>query len=290
LEFKMKIGYSTINSPNFDFSASKEANRTALGRSAENFQAERFRNMQEGLQRIQSMPSVKELSKQDSMNKVGVLRQRLDALKAMLLHASPEQAESLTRQLKNIAGELASVAKSLGAGNGGQAAAPSGAEMVNAPPDEQASVESTVAGGRPAATEAGPTSTKTDETIGGRSDATLVSRGENKSDSFVATSGESGQKNSGGDSSSQETGGAVLRGLLLDAKKLFKEVVDMLKPKLAAAGKDAKEDMQAIEKSMSELDSALQQGSASSLYSEQGSVAFDVGSLAVSGLNIDLTA
>lgn len=285
----MKIGYSTIiSNSTFDFSASKDANRTALGRSTEGSQAKRLRNMQEGLQRIQSMPGTKELSKQDSMNKVGVLRQRLDALKAMLLHASPEQAKSLARELKSIARELASVAKSLGAGNGGQAAAPSGAEMVDTPSNEQASAKNT--GGQPAATETGPTSTKTDETIGGRSDAALVSQGENKSDTSVATSGESGQKNAGGNSSSQETGDAVLRGLLLDTKKLFKEVVDMLKPKLAAAGKDAKEDMQAIEKSMSELDSALQQGSVNSLYSGQGSLAFDLGSIAASGSNIDLTA
>lgn len=285
----MKISYSTINNSDFGFFASKDANRTALERSAENPQIDRLRNMQEGLQRLQSMPSAKEISRQDSMNKVGWLRQRLDALKAMLLHASPEQAKALARELKSIAGELASSAKGLGAGSGGQAT-PSGAEMVGVPPNEQASVESTVAGGRPEATEAEPTSQRTAETLGRRSDTALVSQSENKSNSFVGTSGESSQKNSGENSSPQEVEDAALRGLLLDAKKLLKEVVDMLKPKLAAAGKEAKEDMRAIEKSMSELDSILQQGSAGNLYSDQGSLALGVGSFTVSGLNISLTA
>lgn len=281
----MKISYSTTNNSDFSFSASKDVNRTALERSAKNPQIDRLRNMQEGLQRLQSMPSTKEISRQDSMNKVGWLRQRLDALKAMLLHASPEQAKALARELKSIAGELASSAKGLGAGSGGQAT-PSEAEIVG----EQASVESTAAGGRPEAKEAEPTSPETAETLGRRSDTALVSQSENKSNSFVGTTGESSQKNSGENASPQEVEDAALRGLLLDAKKLLKEVVDMLRPKLAAAGKEAKEDMRAIEKSMSELDSILQQGSAGNLYSDQGSLALGVGSFTVSGLNISLTA
>jgi hypothetical protein len=285
----MKIGYSTTYDSDFGFFASKDANRTALARSAEDPQTDRLRNMQEGLQRLQSMPSVREISRQDSMNKVGLLRQRLDALKAMLLHASPEQAKALAQELKSVAGELASIAKGLGAGSGGQATPPEAA-MVSVPPNEQASVENTVAGGRPEATEAESTSPKTVETLGPRSDTALVSQSENKSNSFVGTPSESSQKSSSGNSSPQEVEDAVLRGLLLDAKKLLKEVVDMLKPKLAAAGKEAKEDMRAIEKSMSELDSTLQQGSAGNLYSDQGGLALGVGSFTVSGLNISLTA
>lgn len=285
----MKVSHSTMNSSNFDFLASKDANRTALGRSAEDSQIERLRNMQEGLQRLHSMPSAKEISRQDSMNKAGWLRQRLDALKTMLLHASPEQAKALARELKNIAGELASIAKGLGADSGGQAAPPE-TEVVDVPPNGQASVESTTEGVRPDATVAEPTSPKTVETVGSRSDTALVSQGEYKSNSFVGTSGESSRQNSGENSPPQEVDDAVLRGLLLDAKKLLKEAVDMLKPKLAAAGKEAKEDIRAIEKSMSELDSTLQQGSASNSYSDQGSLVLGFGSLTVSGLNINLTA
>ena len=52
---------------------------------------------------------------------------------------------------------------------------------------------------------------------------------------------------------------AVLRGLLLDAKKLLKEVIDMLKPKLANAGKEAKDDLKEAEKQLAEMDQAMQQ-------------------------------
>lgn len=285
----MKVRHSTIGSSNFDFPAAKDANRSAPGRSAEDFQIERLRNMREGLQRLQSTPSAKEISRQDSMNKVGWLRQRLDALKAMLLHASPEQAKALARELKNIAGELASIAKGLGAGSSGQAARAE-AQAVDVPPNGQASVGSTAEGVEPETPVAESTSSKTVEGVGSSSDTAPVSHGEYKSNGSVGTSGESGRQDSDADARPQEVDDAALRGLLLDAKKLLKQVVDMLKAKLAAAGKEAKVDMRAIEERMSELDDALQQGLASNAYSDQGSLISGFGSLAVSGLNINLTA
>lgn len=279
-----------MSSAYFDFRSSIDANSGTLGRSTDDPQIKRLRDMQEGLKRLQSMPSAKQISRQASMNKMGWLRQRLDALKLMLLHASPEQAKALAQELKNIAGELASIARGMGAGSNGQAVS-SEAKIVDTPANEQASVGSTDEGAQPEATVAEPNSAKTGETtIGNGSDAAPVSQGGRNSNRPVGTTGDSSQQNSGENSPPQEVDGAVLRGLLLDAKKLLKEVVDMLKSKLAAAGKEAKEDMRTIEKSVSELDSALQQGAAINTYTDQGNLALSVGSLTVSGLNINLTA
>ena len=223
------------------------------------------------------------------MDRMGWLRQLLDAMKMMLLHASPEQAKALALALKSIAGELASIAKGLGSDSSGRAL-PHETEVVDVPPNGQTSVQSTTEDLRPEATVAEPHSTKTVEAVGNGSDATPVNQGERKPNSPVGTAGESSRKNSGKNSPPQEVDDAVLRGLLLDVKKLLKEVVDMLKSKLAATGKETKEDMRAIEKSMSEIDSALQQGPASNSYSDQGSLVLGFGSLTVSGLNINLTA
>ncbi|WNV03389.1 hypothetical protein RP726_13095 [Candidatus Methylospira mobilis] len=281
----MKISYSTMSRAYSDFRPSIGVN----GRAVDDLQIKRLRDMKEGLQHLQTMPSANLISRQASMDRLGWLRQLLDALKMMLLHASPKQAKALALELKSIAGELASIAKGLGAGSSGQAV-PIETKMVDVPPNGQASVQSTTEDSRPEATVAEPHSTKTVEAVGNGSDAAPVNQDERKSNSPVGTAGESSRKNSGENSPPQEVDDAVLRGLLLDVKKLLKEVVDMLKSKLAAAGKKTKEDMRAIEKSMSELDSILQQGAASNSYSAQGGLVLGFGSLTVSGLNINLTA
>lgn len=264
----MKIGHSTTYSASFFFSPPKDANRTGPGQSTEDAQAGRLRNMEEGLQRLRSMPGGMASSRQDVLNKVGWLRQQLDALKAMLLHASPQQAKALAQELRSIAGQLASIAKGLG---GSGQAVPSAAAAVDAPAGEQVPVE------RAAAAEPA-SSSGTDEPGGGRSG------------DLVGSSDESGRESRGENASPQGMDDALLRGVLADARKLLKQAASMLKPKLAAAGKEAKDHMHAIEKSILEIDAGLQQGSASSAYSDQGNLVFDLGSLAVSGLNINLTA
>jgi hypothetical protein len=162
--------------------------------------------------------------------------------------------------------------------------------MLDVPANEQASIESTTGGVQPEATVDEPNSAKTVETIDNGSNAAPVTQGERKSNSPVGTVGGARQPSSGENAHPHEVIDAVLRGLLLDARKLLKEVVNMLKSRLAAAGKEAKEDMRATEKSMSELDSALQQGTDSNSYTGQGTLALSFGSLTASGLNINLTA
>nr|WP_297459160.1 hypothetical protein [uncultured Halomonas sp.] len=85
---------------------------------AENSLNERFAEKLESLERLQEMPM------QAKMNKVGFLQQRLEALKMLLLYASPEQAKAIVEELKSIAKELASVAKSLGSSSGSGASLP----------------------------------------------------------------------------------------------------------------------------------------------------------------------
>lgn len=202
-------------------------------------QEKQLRNMQEGLQRLRAMPSPQKLAKQQAQNKVGYLQRRLDALKMMLLHASPEQAKALARELKEIAGQLASAAKSAGgrssAGNAAQTA--SGSEAV--PADAQG-----------AAAETPADIAEIERAAVDRSKAEAANRRE-----VPLKPGNAGQT----PANEEEIDNAVLRGLLLDAKKLLKEVIDMLKPKLAAAGKEAKDDLREAEKKLAEMGKAMQQ-------------------------------
>lgn len=217
--------------------------------AVEDPQEKRLREMQEGLKRLQAMPRPEKLAKQQKMNQVGYLQRRLDALKMMLLHASPEQAKALAKELKEIAGELASVAKQAGGGSASSAGKTSstGTESKASSAEEQAA-------------EAIATSSETSADVATAGTAEPVVIGGDKVDQAEKPFGQttSGESNRIG-ADDDEIDSAVLRGLLMDAKKLLKEVIDRLKPKLVEAGKEAKDDLRAAEEKLAEMDKAMQQ-------------------------------
>ena len=97
----------------FDLSRS---NADLRSKANEERQAKRLGEMQDALKRLQEMPTQKEIAKQNSITRVNMLKEQLEALKKMLLHASPELARILASQLKNIAKELSAIAKSMEGG------------------------------------------------------------------------------------------------------------------------------------------------------------------------------
>lgn len=234
----MKITAPTPNS--VLLTALRESKSAAT--QAEDAQDKRLKNMQEGLQRLKEMPSPQKMAKQQAQNKVGALQRRLDALKMMLLNATPEQAKALARQLKDIAGQMASAAKSAGSASTPGQAVPSGAENLAVAAETEAA------------------SAASAETRSGIAVEAALSR-EKQEDGQAESAREqitvSNAPQSAGNEA--EIDDAVLRGLLLDAKKLLKEVIDMLKPKLASAGKEAKDDLKEAEKQLAEMDQAMQQ-------------------------------
>ena len=265
----------------------------ALSKAREERQAKRLSEMQDAIKRLQAMPSPKQIAKQDSMNRVAMLKKRLDTLKAMLLHASPEQARSLARELKNIAKELASVAKSLGSGgstqgavspsqNGGETAASGSASS-----DAQSAVNATT------------DSAAADEATNGASESATNNVTQAVTNADVATSSTTSQAGV-----RQENGDGDLRAMLQDAKKLLKEVIGMLKAKMALAANNAKANqeerqaklnLESAEKSLADMDKALSQGY-SEIYSALGNLGtsgmgdgIDV-SISISGSIVNISA
>jgi len=116
---------------------------------------------------------------------------------------------------------------------------------------------------------------------------------ESKLDTTSSTTDASVTDSSRNDADSDEIDAGILRGLVIDAKKMLKEVIDMLKPKLAEAGKEAKKDLFDAEKKLSEVDSSLQENASANVYTGLGGLSLDAGSLssdAVSGLIVNVLA
>jgi hypothetical protein len=276
----------------YDLSRSKAEVRS---KASEERQAKRLGEMQDALKRLQEMPSPKEIAKQNSMSRVNMLKERLEALKKMLLHASPELARILARELKTIAKELSSIAKSMEGGSQSAVSIPVTPEVATSATNESgnASAEAQSAATALAAV---------DKAVSGAKDADQANEdqakpGESTAISLAKNSADSRQ-------AGQNNGDSDLRDALQEAKKLLKEVIGMLKAKMALAAneakmskeeKQAKHDLQSAEKSLAEMDQALSQ-SGSELYSalgELGVASMGEGfsaAVSVSGLNINISA
>lgn len=228
------------------------------------------RDVQDGLKRLQAMPSIKESAKQAKRDKVGLLKQRLDALKMMLLHAPPQQAKALSQELKSIAKELASIGTNLGASSGASSI-PNVAELnvtLNRGQSTDSLLEdSQVVEAQTASMEADSVQDSAQE--GGGADAAIQAN-HREAEGTNEPAGMPTGVDSSGFHSAQGSDDQALRALLIDARKLLKEAIGILKPKLASADKETKQNMQAAEKSLAELDKALSQGASNHFYTAQG--------------------
>lgn len=281
-----------VNIPaNFRVSGHVELASEAAKR-AESRQSKQLSDMQEALKRLQAMPSPKALVQQNAANRVAMLKQRLDTLKAMLLHASPEQAKALARELKSIAKELAGAAKSLGfgAGGGGVEVGPNVAADNNA--GESSASESGAANSTAAASDV-LAANNAGQRVTGWNPAEQNMKADSGDSEQAAASGVASQHQTNAKSSATDEGDQGLRAALLEAKKVLKEVLAMLKAKLANAGKETKRDLQDIDKSLTEISRALAQGGGLELYTGQGelSVGIAVSGVAegVAGGNVNLS-
>lgn len=260
--------------------------------------AKRLSAMQDGLRQLRDIPVPKATAKQGSMSKVAWLKKRLEMLKAMLLHASPEQAKALAQELKDIAKELQSVAKSLGGGGQGGSSVPAAADVATATTSgpgnssaegpATADAASSAVVGEAADSESEPAQGK-DEQVSSEADSTTSASGH---------MAESGQMEQGGDDED-------LRAALKDVKKLLKEVIGMVKAKLALAAneakasreeKQAKLDVESAEKSLSYIENAVSQGGSNDFYTALGELGSGgvtesfAASVAVDGLNVNVSA
>jgi hypothetical protein len=292
----MKFEFLKLNGIYATSRSSANAETTGKSkRAVDNLQAKQLRDMQDALQRMQAMPSPQNIAKQEAMNRVGMLKQRIDALKELLLYASPEQAKALARELKSIAAELSSVANSLGTSSG-QGAAPNTAQLNPIISGTQLSESSTAAAGVNVAPGEADSATSTTQETDSGNNVEHGDDGKTKVGGASVVANASGRIDSGDKHSAQDGDESALKTLLLDARKLLKEAIGMMKSKLASAGKGAKHDMQAAEKSLVELDKALSQEGGNDFYTGRGDLSASTtggstpASLDVSGLNINLAA
>ena len=222
-------------------------------------QAKWLRESQEALRNQQPANSIRNSAKQAAMNKVGLLKQRLEALKSLLRFASPEMARRLANELKNIASELASIAKSLGSNSGGGTSA-------------------AVAG-------AAPTEAQDAEAGAAEAEAAVAA-----DDSGVASSAAVATENSSDAQGAQGDDDGALKALLRDARKVLKDVIDQFKAKLGHADPETKRDIEAAVKSLADLDKALSQANAAAFYTGPGDIGGAVSMSATSGALVDFTA
>lgn len=193
----------------------------------------------------------------------------------LLRNASPEQAKALARELKDIAGQLSSAAKALGDGGGGTSGQNASIDAENIPTATNAQ-----AGSPQSPTEEASDVGKA-ENIPPENHPAQITDPENNRDSDTESTVHADDSAAHGaqsdNPSPDEIDNGVLRGLLMDAKKMLKEMIDTLKPRLAGAGKEAKKDLLDAEKKLSELDSSLQEteNSTTNVYTALGSLSLD---------------
>ena len=194
---------------------------------------EQLAGLRDGLERLRSMPGARDIARQVAMNRIAMIKQRLEALKAMLRFASPEQAKVLAVELRNLARELASVARGIGAaasaGSSTPTAAPADSAGTGVP--EQQDDAGTPASEAIQAGEAGAPA---------REDATAVSSGPDA----AATAGDEHS----------------LLAALKEARNLLKELVALLRSKLSRRDHGADHLLEDMQRSIRQIDRILDQG------------------------------
>ncbi|HAA45477.1 MAG: hypothetical protein XD36_2130 [Halomonas sp. 54_146] len=252
----------------------------------------RLKKQQEALESLASLPTPKEASQQQATDKVGFLRQRLEMLKAMMAFASPEQLKNMAKELKSIARELAGAAKLLnnqgGSGAGmttipsmvPTAAAPttvaqtSGADSAAAQAGSDEPPQATVSSDAQQA-EANAKTAEEDAEKAAKQEAEKAA-GEPEGDESTELGllpslpnliqNEDNRSKSNGPSASEH----ILRGVLTDAQKELREVVNALKIRLSEEDKEARRELKKAEEVMDKTDQVVAASTSDALYSSLG--------------------
>ena len=266
-------------------------------------------------ERQESLAAIKEMQKnlapkKQAAARAGRLKQRLEMLRDMLAKMPPGNYKALAQELKQIAKELAALGKSLGS-SGSAITAPvlnfqadtdgaeAGAEGAAASGSEAEAAALAAAAAEAAVNAEASSGSAEAERLAAEAAASANAGGE-QNGALDENGGERGDDR--GDQSASKIGGSAassdaqddktLRALLVDAKKLFKQVADLLKAKMLDFDKEAKKIFEDIDRSLRKLDDSLR-GGESPLYSALGELSLggaDGGETASSGVSIDVSA
>lgn len=237
----------------------RTATRPAAGveRTADSPQAKRLQEMKEGLEKLNSMPSPKEMAKQAATARVAMLKQRLDGMKKLLAFATPQMAKALARELKEMARELAAAARELGGGADAAAltATPAGGE-------EQAAAQSASAAAQQAAGEDGQASAAAREAA----QATASAHAEPHDKARAEDAPPNAQDKDGPVTGRERTATAAassdssLRDLIIEVRKKLKDALALVKMQLEKADREGRRDAAEAERALRKVDQALREG------------------------------
>lgn len=291
----MKITGSNLFNASF---ASLATSLGGIGKKAENADkaqespdSKRIKGMQDALRQLKANMNSRQMDKNASAEKIGILQRRLVELKQMLLFATPEQAKALASELKSIAGELASAAKAAGGAYGGSQAGSMVTPVVADldPASAQGKVETASAA---VSAEAATAEAKE------AADATAVQGSDTAADQSdkVARRDASLSDEKRSNQSPVATGisDKDLKDMLGEARKLLKEVINKVKSKMDHGDKDSRKNLEDAEMKLREIGLNIEtQVTSASLYTSRGVAPPDIGGvdgLAATGTNISAEA
>lgn len=275
--------FNTSFSPLRTYLGDAGTKASTADKATDRVDSKRLNDLQEALSQLKVTTNSKQMAKEASAEKIGMLQRRLMELKQMLLYATPEQASALARELKSIASELSSVAKAASAASSGGQATPvvspvvAGAQGGGAASASSEAEASVVAASTEAAQSAGAhaaegAAAEAAQKANGAA-AELNGAAADQADKATREDKDNapGEKRSGAPSDSTGIPDKVLNDMLKEAKRLLKEVIDMVKLKVAQGDKEARQNLADAEKKLQDgsLDTETQLPPVS-LYSSQG--------------------
>lgn len=236
--------------------------------------------LQDTLQALSSFASSS--NRQADEAKVGLLKQRLEALKMMMRFASPAALKRFAQELKQIAGELASIGEQAG-GSGGAASSQPVAASVNAllgGGEAQGAAGSGASAQVDAAKQEAQAASSTADAA--QPAATAAAKGEQPAGATPAPTTAGGERKPG-----TADGNASLRAILAEARRKLAEALMALRARSRELDSEGRRDLQAAEDSLGKLDKAL--GGAGGSAPAVADVAPDAGGFANwVGTNVDV--
>lgn len=258
-------------------------------KAEENPDSKRIKEIQDALRQLEVRMNPRQMTKKASAEKIGMLQRRLMELKQLLLYATPAQAKALARELKSIAGELASAAKAIGGSSATSVETPvvPGADAASALGQAEAvqSADAQAAAGATAeATEAADITAVQGRDAGASQSDKVAQKGAGL---FV-------DQRSVQSPDSVEISDKDLKNMLQEARKLLQEAIAMLKLKMSHGDKESRKDLEDAENKLREIGLSMQtQVASASLYTSRGIGTPDIGGadgLASIGANLNAEA
>jgi hypothetical protein len=252
-------------------------------------QEKNLRDLSGSLQSLRTQLS----PKQQAAGRVGWLKRRLETMKAMLQFATPAQAKHLVRELKGIAKELASVARSLNTMDGGtlagtvafsvDAAQPDAAD-ASAPDAAQAAEQAQAAAGEAAQAAAEARTAQSEAVAAGVAAETAMADEMDEANETGEADGPDEGHGMAAASSGATASDQSLRQALTETARLIREILDRLKTMLT--DKDGRKVAAETEKILVDLKRELSRGADTGVYGAQG-VPVSVAEPAFAGIDVN---